>query len=79
MHKVRTAWPVATRVEYLVAYEECRRRWGLSARRFCAATEIPVLHVCPLVGSVVEPGQALLIWSLATPAALSERAPGPRY
>ena len=41
MHKVRTAWPTATRVQYLVAYEECRRRWGVSARRFCSAAEIP--------------------------------------
>jgi len=41
MHKVRTAWPIATRVQYLVAYEECRRRWGVSARRFCSAAEIP--------------------------------------
>lgn len=41
MHKVRTAWPVATRVQYIVAFEECRKRWGLSARRFCSAAEIP--------------------------------------
>lgn len=42
MHKVRTAWPVATRVQYIVAFEECRRRWpGLSARRFCAVAEVP--------------------------------------
>ena len=41
MHKVRTAWPTATRVQYVVAYEECRRRWGVSARRFCSAAEIP--------------------------------------
>ena len=41
MHKVRTSWPVATRVEYIVAFEECRKRWGLSARRFCSATDIP--------------------------------------
>ncbi len=26
MHKVRTPWPVATRVQYIAAYEECRRR-----------------------------------------------------
>jgi transposase InsO family protein len=33
---------VATRVAYIVAFEECRRRWGeVSARRFCAATEVP--------------------------------------
>src|SRR3989337_1473233 len=36
MHKVRTAWPTATRVQYLVAYEECRRRWGGSARCWAA-------------------------------------------
>ena len=42
IHKVRTPWPVATRVSYIVAFEECRRRWGeVSARRFCAATEVP--------------------------------------
>ena len=41
MHKVRTAWPVATRVQYIVAFEECRKRWGLSARHFCSAAEIP--------------------------------------
>ena len=42
MHKVRTAWPVATRVSFIVAFEECRRRWpGVSARRFCAVAEVP--------------------------------------
>ena len=42
MHKLRTPWPVATRVQCIVAFEECRRRWpGLSARRFCSAAEIP--------------------------------------
>jgi len=41
MHNVRTAWPVATRVQYIVAYEECLRRWQLSARRFCQAAEVP--------------------------------------
>ena len=41
MHEVRTAWPVATRVQYIVAYEECRRRWSVSARRFCQVAEIP--------------------------------------
>ena len=42
MHKIRTPWPVATRVQYIVAFEECRRRWpGLSARRFCAVAEVP--------------------------------------
>jgi transposase InsO family protein len=41
MHKVRTPWPAATRVQYIVAFEECQRRWQVSARRFCAATEIP--------------------------------------
>ena len=41
MHKVRTAWPLATRVQYIAAFEECRRRWGLSARQFCTVAEIP--------------------------------------
>ena len=41
MHKVRTPWPVATRVQYIAAYEECRRRWRLSARQFCTVAEIP--------------------------------------
>lgn len=41
MHKVRTAWPVATRVQHIAAFEECRRRWGLSARQFCTVAEIP--------------------------------------
>lgn len=42
MHKVRTAWPVATRVSFIVSFEELRRRHPrLSARRFCAATEVP--------------------------------------
>ena len=41
MHKVRTAWPVATRVQYLVSYEHCFKKWGLSARRFCTAAEVP--------------------------------------
>ncbi len=40
MHKVRTPWPVATRVEYIVAFEECRRRFPtLSIRRFCVVAE----------------------------------------
>jgi hypothetical protein len=41
MHRVRTPWPVATRVQYIVAFQECQRRWGLSARRFCAVAEVP--------------------------------------
>ena len=42
MHKVRTPWPVATRVSFIVSFEELRRRHPrLSARRFCAATEVP--------------------------------------
>ena len=41
MHKIRTSWPVATRVQYIVAFQECRKRWGVSARRFCSAVEIP--------------------------------------
>ncbi len=41
MHKVRAAWPVAARVQYTVAFEDCCRRWpGLSAHRFCALAEI---------------------------------------
>jgi len=42
MHKVRTPWPVATRVQYIVAFQECRHRWPrLSARRFCSVAEVP--------------------------------------
>ena len=42
MHKPGTPWPVATRVSYIVAFEELRRRHPrLSARRFCEATEVP--------------------------------------
>lgn len=42
MHHPRTAWPVATRVQYIVAFEEARRRYSsLSARRFCQAAELP--------------------------------------
>ena len=42
MHKVRTPWPTATRVGYIVSFEECRRKWpGLSARRFCMVAEVP--------------------------------------
>jgi transposase InsO family protein len=41
VHKIRTPWPVATRVQYIVAYEECRSRWGVSARSFCSVAEIP--------------------------------------
>lgn len=41
MRKVRTPWPVATRVQYIVAYEYVQKKWGLSARRFCQATEVP--------------------------------------
>ena len=37
MHKVPSPCRVATRVQYVVAFEECgRRRPGLSARRDCA-------------------------------------------
>src|SRR3972149_355399 len=33
MHKVRTRWPVATRISFIVAFEEaCRRYPGISAR-----------------------------------------------
>ena len=41
MHKVRTPWLKETRVGYIVSFEECQRRWGVSARRFCATAEIP--------------------------------------
>ena len=42
MHKVRTPWPVATRISFIVAFEEaCRRYPGISARRFCAVADVP--------------------------------------
>ena len=41
MHNVCTPWPVATRVQYIAACEECRRRWRLSAHQFCTVAEIP--------------------------------------
>lgn len=42
MHKPGTSWPVATRVSFIVAFEELRRQHPrLSARRFCGATEVP--------------------------------------
>jgi transposase InsO family protein len=42
MHKPGTPWPVATRVSYIVAFEELRRRHPrLSARRFCEVSEVP--------------------------------------
>lgn len=41
MHDVRTPWPTQARVAYIVSFEECQRRWGVSARRFCATAEIP--------------------------------------
>jgi transposase InsO family protein len=41
MKKARTPWPVATRVQYVVAYEYVNKKWGLSARRFCQASEVP--------------------------------------
>lgn len=42
MHHPRTPWPVATRVSYIVSFEELRRQHPrLSARRFCEATEVP--------------------------------------
>jgi transposase InsO family protein len=42
MHQARTAWPVTTRVSYVVAFEHLRRQHPrLSGRQFCAATEIP--------------------------------------
>ncbi|HXF95264.1 MAG TPA: DDE-type integrase/transposase/recombinase, partial [Gemmatimonadales bacterium] len=42
MPQSRTPWPLATRVSLVVAFSELRRRHpGLSARRFCQATEVP--------------------------------------
>jgi hypothetical protein len=41
MKKARTPWPVATRVQYIVAYEYVHEKWGLSARRFCRTAEVP--------------------------------------
>jgi transposase InsO family protein len=41
MKKARTSWPVATRVQYIVAYEYVQKKWGLSARRFCRTAEVP--------------------------------------
>jgi len=42
MRKVRTPWPTATRVGYIVSFEEaCRRYPGISARRFCAVADVP--------------------------------------
>ncbi len=42
MHKVHTPWPVATRVSFIVAFEEAYRRYpSISARRFCAVAEVP--------------------------------------
>jgi len=42
MHQPRTAWPVATRVQYIVAFAEANRRYpSLSARHFCQIAELP--------------------------------------
>jgi transposase InsO family protein len=42
MRHPRTPWPVATRVSYIVSFEELRKQHPrLSARRFCEATEVP--------------------------------------
>src|SRR3989337_2751881 len=41
MHKVRTPWPTATRVGYIVSFGECPLGGGVSPRHFCSATEIP--------------------------------------
>lgn len=42
MHKVRTSWPVETRVRYVVTFDELRKQHPrLSARRFCAMIEVP--------------------------------------
>src|SRR3972149_10547783 len=42
MHKVRTAWPVATRSQTVVPFEGCRPRCpALSARRFCVVADVP--------------------------------------
>ena len=41
MPQARTPWPVAARVQVVVAYEAARREVpGLSLRRFCQATEV---------------------------------------
>jgi transposase InsO family protein len=42
MRQARTAWPQLTRVQHVVAYEFLQRKHpGLSARQFCAATDVP--------------------------------------
>jgi hypothetical protein len=42
MHHPRTPWPVATRVSYIVSFEELRKQHPrLSARRFCEARRCP--------------------------------------
>ena len=41
MRKTRTPWPVATRVQYVVAYEYVHKKWGVSARQFCRSAEVP--------------------------------------
>jgi transposase InsO family protein len=42
MHKVRTSWPVETRVRYVVTYDELRKQHPrLTARRFATMIEVP--------------------------------------
>lgn len=42
MHDARTAWPVETRVRYVVTYDELRKQHPrLSARQFCTVIEVP--------------------------------------
>ncbi len=42
MHHPRTPWPNATRVSYIVAFEELRSPYPrFSARRFAEAAEVP--------------------------------------
>ena len=42
MHKARTPWLIPTRVGYIVAFEDLRRRSPvLSARRFCEVADLP--------------------------------------
>jgi transposase InsO family protein len=43
MHHPRTAWPIPTRVSYVVAYEQLRKQHPtLSLRAFASKTEVPV-------------------------------------
>lgn len=62
MHKVRTPWPVAARVSFVVAFEEaCRRYPSISARRFCAVRWGVAYHrgrLAPHVPHLLRPGLA---------------------